>query len=534
MYIVFEKFYIKTNNKLKMRTEISSIKRTILSLAFFSFFLTGCNNSKLDYTIETLLNPYKISPLTAMLNITSDIPCKATVKVLGDIPVEQSFEESGTNLNVPVLGLYPNKLNQVEITLDYEGGQKIDIIEIQTSEVPDYFPEIGINKLEKDKMEPGMHALDIHFANFGKFRSAPIIFDDNGHIRWYLDLSFHKAMAGPFQKIKNGNILVAGRHTIYEFDMMGKLFVMTKINNNYGIHHDVLELPNEDLLLAVGKRDAYIEKDGEIVLSDNDFMIHFDRKQSKIVKEWDLAKHLDVNRDELNFFRDGDWLHMNSFEFDGRDSTIIVSGRNQGLIKVTWDDKLKWIMSPKQKWGKSGRKGKGYNTKPYLLTAINKEGKPYNEDVQKGIKSAEDFDFPWGPHAPYLMPNGNIIVFDNGSFRNYSNENKYSRAVEYKVNDNDKTFEQVWEYGKSRGVELFSTIVSDVDLLPKTKNILMTSGFLSPRNVHRAKIVEVSPEDNKEVFEATIFFKNINRDINKPGWGQSDVLYRSERMELKN
>ena len=102
------------------------------------------------------------------------------------------------------------------------------------------------------------------------------------------------------------------------------------------------------------------------------------------------------------------------------------------------------------------------------------------------------------------------------------------------MNDNDKTFEQVWEYGKSREVDLFSTIVSDVDLLPTTKNILMTSGFLSPRNVHRAKIVEISPEDNKEVFEATIFFKNVNRDINNPGWGQTDILYRSERTELKN
>jgi arylsulfate sulfotransferase len=50
-------------------------------------------------------------------------------------------------------------------------------------------------------MEPGMHALDIHFANFGKFRSAPIIFDDQGNIRWYLDVSFHGAMVGPFQKI---------------------------------------------------------------------------------------------------------------------------------------------------------------------------------------------------------------------------------------------------------------------------------------------------------------------------------------------
>ena len=530
MYIV----YIKYSN---MPTKIYQIKKALLYLVCLLFFLTGCN-SKLDYTIETTLNPNQIAPLTAMLNITSEVPCQATIKVLGDIPVEQSFEESSTNLNIPVLGLYANKLNKVEVTLNYDGGKQVEIIEIQTSEVPNFFPEIGINKLNKEEMEPGMHALDIHFANFGKFRSAPIIFDDNGAIRWYLDLSFHKAMVGPFQKIKNGNILVAGRHTIYEFDMMGKLLVMTKINNNYGIHHEVLELPNEDLLLAVGKRDGYIEKDGKTVLSDNDFMIHFDRKQSKIIKEWDLAKHLDVDRDVAidkaqRVFGDGDWLHMNSLDFNGRDSTIIVSGRNQGLIKVTWDDKLKWIMAPKQKWGKSGRKGRGYNTKPYLLTAINKEGEPYNKDVQNGITSAKDFDFPWGPHAPYLLPNGNIIVFDNGPFRNYSNEIQYSRAVEYKVNEKNKTFKQVWEYGKDRGFNLFSPIVSDVDWLPYTNNILVTSGFISPRNVHRAKIVEVSPENNKEVFEATIFFKNTNRDINKPGWGQADVLYRAERMELK-
>lgn len=315
--------------------------------------------------------------------------------------------------------------------------------------------------------------------------------------------------------------------------MMGKQIDKTLISNNYGIHHDVLELPNEDLLLCVGTRDAYIEKDGKTILSDSDFMIHLDRKKSKVVKKWDLAKHLDVSRDDLNFFRGGDWLHMNALEFDPRDSTIIVSGRNQGLLKVSWNDQLKWIMSPKQNWGKSGRKGKGYETKPYLLTAVNNEGTPYSKDIQTGHKSADDFDFPWGPHAPSLLPNGNIIVFDNGPFRNYNNVNNYSRAVEYEVNEADKTFKQVWQYGKNRGVELFSTIVSDVDYLPKTKNILMTSGFVSPKDNHRAKVVEVSTKDNTEVFEATIFFKSTNKG-SKPGWGQTDILYRSERMELKN
>ena len=356
--------------------------------------MIGCNSSGLDYTIETDLNPNKISPLTAMLHIKTDKPSSVSVKVLGDIPVEQSIEDFETNISIPVLGLYPNSLNKVEVTLDFEGGQQIDIIEIQTQEIPDFFPEIKVDKLKKEQMEPGMHALDIHFANFGKFRSAPIIFDDQGNIRWYLDLSFHGAMVGPFQKVKNGNILVAGRRTIYEFDMLGKQVNKTLIDNNYGIHHDVLELPNGDLLLCVGKRNAFIEKDGKTVLSDSDFMIHFDRKKSKVVKEWDLAKHLDVSRDDLNFFRRGDWLHMNALEFDPRDSTIIVSGRNQGLLKVSWDDQLKWIMSPKQNWGKSGRKGKGYETKPYLLTAVNNEGIPYSKDIQTGHKSADDFDFP--------------------------------------------------------------------------------------------------------------------------------------------
>jgi arylsulfate sulfotransferase len=96
-----------------------------------------------------------------------------------------------------------------------------------------------------------------------------------------------------------------------------------------------------------------------------------------------------------------------------------------------------------------------------------------------------------------------------------------------------KTFKQVWQYGKERGIELFSSIVSDVDYLPKTKNILMTSGFVSPNNVHRAKIVEVSPEDNSEVFEATLFFKSTNKG-KKRGWGQTDILYRSERMHLQH
>ena len=322
-----------------------AISRLVFPIVLVQFLFSSCG-SDLNYSIETTLNPYKISPLTAILNIEAEKPCNVTIKILGSTPVEQTFELNATRLEIPVVGLYPNTNNDVLVTLDYEGGQVIDTIKIKTENNPSHFPDITINKLNRNEMEPGMHACDIHFANNGKFNSGPLIFDDQGQIRWYLDLSFAGKMVSPFQRLKDGTILMVSRHVIYEFDMLGKPLRETKINTNYGMHHDVLELPDGNLLICVGIRGQFINLDGKKVRSDSDFIMAFDRKNSKILRVWDLAKHLDVSRNDLNFFRPGDWLHMNGLAFDQSDNSIIVSGKNQGLIKISWNDTLEWIMAP--------------------------------------------------------------------------------------------------------------------------------------------------------------------------------------------
>jgi len=507
------------------------LSRLVYASILALLLLCSCG-SEFKYSIKSTLNPYNISPLTALLEIETEKPCNVSIKVLGKTPVEQTFNLNATNLEIPVVGLYPNALNSVLVTLDYEGGQVIDTIKIKTENTPSHFPEITINKSNRNEMEPGMHACDLHFADNGKFNSGPIIFDDQGQVRWYLDLSFAGKMVSPFQRLKDGTILMVSRHIIYEFDMLGKPLKETKINTNYGMHHDVVELPDGNLLICVGIRGQFISLDGKKVKSDSDYIVAIDRKSAKILRVWDLAKNLDVSRNDLNFFRPGDWLHMNGLAFDQSDNSIIVSGKNQGLIKISWNDNLEWIMAPKKGWGKSGREGDGFETKPYLLTAVDSEGKTYSTSVQDGNESSDEFDFPWGVHSPYLLPNGNLLVFDNGTFRHFENNIHYSRAVEYKINEKDKTVEQLWQYGKERGQEFFSTIVSDVDYLPNSNNVLVTSGYLKQGTKLSAKIVEVDHNTGKEVFEATLDLKSENG--NKSGsWGQTDILYRSERLELK-
>ncbi|MEM7085733.1 MAG: aryl-sulfate sulfotransferase [Bacteroidota bacterium] len=499
-----------------------------IALIFLLFTVSSCVDSVPEYTMEARLNPHGISPLTALIEVQSEAQCSASIKVLGDIPMEQSFENLGKNLEIPVVGLYPDSTNEVVVTLKFESQEVVDTVRITTEKLPEYFPRIEINKLDRSNMEPGMHLCDLHYAKNGTYDSRPMIFDDNGQVRWYLDLSFFGDIIWPIQRLSDGVLLVGGTNEIHEYDMLGNNLKKTAIDPNYRIHHDIIELPDGKLLMAVLKHDATIQVDGQRIKSFNDFIILYNRKESKIEKEWDLAKHLDVNRRIMNKMTLSDWIHMNGLAYDPSDNSILVSGKNQGLINISWEDELQWILAPKKDWGVSGRNGDGFDTYPYLLTALNANGEPYPKAVQEGDESPSDFDFPWGQHAPIIVPNGNVMLYDNGYIRNYVAKANYSRAVEYEVNKENLTVQQKWQYGKERGNEFFSLLISDVDYLPETQNILVTSGFI----YHNGKIVEVTYPENKEVFEATLYFKTLNGKKTF-AWGQLDILYRSERFELQ-
>jgi arylsulfate sulfotransferase len=502
----------------------SFIVVAVISLLFFN----SCGEPTFEYSVASKANPNTIAPLTAMLTVHANKPVRASFRVLGATEVSQSFDTFSENLEVPVVGLYANRENKVVLTLTHDKGSVSDTISITTEALPEYFPRVEINNLNRNGMEPGLHLCDVHYAKNGTYDSRPFIFDDQGEIRWYLNLDFFGDIIWPIQRLKDGALLVGGTNNIYEFDMLGKIIRRNTIDPIYRIHHDIVELPNGELLMAVKKEGQFITVQDKQVPSFNDFIIHYDRETNTIKKEWDLAKSLDVDRFDLNHMTHSDWLHMNGLAFDDRDSTIVVSGKNQGIIKIDWNDNLKWIMAPQKNWGNAGRDGQGFATKPFLLTAVNKDGIPYNSKVQMGDESPQDFDFPWGQHAPKILPNGNIIMFDNGNTRNFKMGANYSKAVEYEVNEKDKTVTQNWQFGKERGNQFFSMLISDVDYLPETKNILVTSGFIN----HNAKIVEVTYPQNNEVFEATLYFKTLNG--NKTfNWGQLDLLYRSERFELK-
>ncbi len=511
------------------------MERIIGLLGFMTLLvIMGCDNERLDYNTNVVVNPHGLAPLTAEIYIETSSAISTTATVLGRFPIVcESRLESKNNI-VEVVGLYPGEINNIALKINHPRGTFHDTISIYIDSLPYYFPKIEIEKLDLTKMEPGLHFCDTHFAQDGKFYTIPFLFDNEEKVRWFLDLSQFNHALMPIGQLANGNLCVIDNNVILEFNMLGALVNKTKMNDVYTAHHEWVELPNGNLLIAVSKSGTKILLDGIYQSSSQDYIVLYDRGAQQVVKEWDLAEVLDVSRDDLiHIGGQGNWLHMNGLAFNFQDSTIIVSSKHQGVVKIDWNNKLKWILGPKKNWGLAGRQGKGLNTNKYLLTAVDSNYIPYNIEVQRGNHSLDNFDFPWGQHAPELLPNGNLLLFDNGYLRNFSVTPNYSRAVEYEIDDNNMLVRQKWQFGKERNRDFYSLIISDVDFLPKSGHVLISAGYLNYKGVHSAKIVEINPRDNEIFFEATLYFKDLNGD-NSFAWAQFDILYRSERVKLIN
>lgn len=491
--------------------------------------LPGKYFHKDDY--DLIYNPSGFAPLSAGLGVVTRVPTSVRFKVLGDIPIEKELGSFSIHL-IGIHGLYADTNNEVEVIYDDGNGlTATDTLEIQTDPLPDFFPEIEIDVLDESRMEPGMHFSEVHIGNQGKFNTYPMIFDNNGDIRWYIDFSDRNTIVWPVQFNDDLSFYAASGVTIHEFNMFGEATnnIIVDFNN---MHHDIIKLPNGNYLAAVSKEDKYItDSDSVEFRSVEDFVIEVDNNSGEILREWDMAELLDIDRRDFNDPGNGDWFHMNAVWYHEADSSLIISGRNQGVVKVSWDNELEWILAPHKGWGKAGRKGRGPETTPFLLTAVDDSGTPYNQEIQDGTLTSNDFDWTWGQHAPLILPNGNVLVFDNGGFnRNFGNyASIFSAATEYEIDEDNKTIKEVWSYGKERGESTYSLIISDVDYLPETGNILFAPGNITEGN-GKSKIVEVTYPSKDVVFESTMIFKN--QLGNGAGFGNVDISYRAERISI--
>ncbi|EAL0061233.1 aryl-sulfate sulfotransferase [Campylobacter lari] len=357
--------------------------------------------------------------------------------------------------------------------------------------------------------------------------SNAFIVDTKGEIRWYLDNDklmdknniYNRGIMMGFRQNSDGALSFGFGQRYVKYDLMGREIFNRLLPSSYiDFSHSMSQMPNGNYLLRAALANVK-RPDGKNVRSVRDVIIEVD-KNGNVVDEWRLFEILDPYRaniikvldqgavclnvdvskagktlsneelakmDTSEIFGDiagtgvgRNWAHVNSVDYDPSDDSIIISSRHQSaIIKIGRDKKVKWILGTHKGWGEKYKKA--------LLQPIDKNGKNIicEDDYSKcpGYKNKEGgFDFTWTQHTAFRIDEKSnkryiyITAFDNGDARAITQpafaSMKYSRAVVYKIDQKNKTVEQIWEYGKQRGNKWFSPITSLVEYY-KDKNSIM-------------------------------------------------------------
>ncbi|GAB4024087.1 aryl-sulfate sulfotransferase [Spirosoma koreense] len=465
---------------------------------------------------------------------------KAFVRVRGKhgklTNVEHTFNDQGTHHALAVIGLYADYANTVDIRILGTGGDTLakSTITIQTPPLPSAISlpaSVAAAPFDETKVAPGL-ILVSSFSNLGTDNpSTPYFADAYGDIRWVLDYRTHPQLKklsydDGISRLRNGNFFFGNTDpeasAIYEIDLLGNVVNSWNVSDKgYLFHHEVCEKPNGNFLLTATKPGSTYLEGGATI---EDFVIEIDRQSGNVVTVWDLKESLDETRTDLTT-PDGiqtpnDWFHGNAVEYDSTDNTIVVSGRSQGVVKLDYNNQVKWILSAHKGWMKNRR---GQDLTQFLLQPLDASGKPVTDAaVSEGTAIRPDFEWNWYQHNITRLPNGEWLLFDNGAVREFNPAGgKYSRLVSYKIDPTKMTVQQTWTYGKERGLETFSSIVSSVQFLPQSNHMVFCPGYqVQNTNGQGGKVVEIDIGSKQVVSELSISSANL--------WG----FHRAKKMPV--
>ncbi|MFQ6370670.1 aryl-sulfate sulfotransferase [Shewanella sp. YIC-542] len=385
------------------------------------------------------------------------------------------------------------------------------------------------------------------------FEMAPMnyIIDTQGEVRWWLDqdtvyngFDINPNMRGYFMGIHdtgNGDYTFVSGQRYGTFNLLGQIDAKRLPRGYQDASHENNVMPNGHYLVRAAKSN-FKNRQGDMVRTVRDQILELD-KDGNLVDVWNLAEILDPYRDALlkaldmgavclNVDMDhvgqkagemeinapyGDvpgigagrnWAHVNSIDYDAKDDAIVVSLRHQGVFKINRDKSVKWILTPRAGW-------KGDFAKK-LLQPVDKKGNKIK--CTDGGVCDGDFDFTYTQHTAWLNHDKNrLTVFDNGDGRGYDQpalqDMKYSRFVEYKIDEKNMTVQQTWEYGKELGYDWYSSITSNVEYMKDHNTMFGFNGAIhltTPNQPTIGKVSEVDYDTKEVKVEIDVFTDKPN------------------------
>ena len=442
---------------------------------------------------ELLVEPNPANVLSCFVRWSTDLPATSVVEfgAAGKLAFRVRTRGRTTRHRVLVIGMHQQTtytLRAVSSTSD--GLTGAHSVSYTTGALPAYLPVGRITVHDRRRAWEGWTLMTVNGAKREgliiyqdeDFVPTAVIYDMQGRPVWYNAHGLGRI--GDTRLVDGDRVLaqsmgdVSGQKPIaVELDLSGRTVwsgpLQPPLSVTGSFHHHFAKLPNGNYL---GVRSLQI---GFVV---GDVVVELDRNH-KEVWTWNVFAHLrpDTRKDDGSNFLYS-WTHINALVPDLENDTLYLNARNINTIfKV--------------------RRSTGQ-----ILWAFGRDGE---------FAADPEAQYPWfeQPHGLERLPNGNLIMYDNGLLKR-----GFSRAVEYAIDEQSRTSRIVWQYrGGTRG-RWFVNYWGDADRLPNG-NTLITAGTW--KQGANSRILEVTPK-GELVWELELPIRKQT--------GNSVGVYNSERI----
>jgi arylsulfate sulfotransferase len=337
-------------------------------------------------------------------------------------------------IDLPVFGLYSGYQNQVTFHLTFKDGSSQDMQYLIATSLYTDPTGVYVNPTILKARAPGS-ALGFDFVILKSGLGSPVIVDTDGQVRWVGSPGYTASVY-----FGNGEFLygTGGPASLVALQMDGSGGPLPTVLPQpllYSFNHNIDPGPM-GLLAEFDGTDSLGVSTEDIVAKIDPF-----GKQPPF-QTYDLATilssyMLSQGDDPTSFVRPGtDWFHVNASTYDPSDNSVIISSRENFLIKLDYSThEIKWIF---------GDPAKYWYTFPSLRA--------------KALLLDSGGLYPIGQHAVSITSDGYVMVFNNGfgsvnqpSGRPAGVTRTYSAVSVYSMNTSTMTAHEAWgfEYGQT-------------------------------------------------------------------------------------
>lgn len=514
----------------------------VLGLTALALAFTACSDSNSTATVTppdlafvgsvTIApndNPWV--PQAAIISCETSVACQILLRIFDGVETKEvlaSKDFATSHARVPATGMRPDTDHTIEVVARDADGRTLaatTALDFRTPPLPAWFPPLEIQTAQPQYMEDGVTLLTMLTDAPG---CVPALLDAEGNVLWYFDCSTsglgqEQVTAWP---LRNGNLmLLAATSLLVEVNLLGDVVEMFWANGLGGsvpgatsiytesFHHEIVEMPegsDSDYAVLGTELRVFADYPADVVDPTQtapftnvigDEIVEF-KRDGTVLRRISLFDVLDPYRmvyDSLNNFWDdhygaptADWTHANALVLNESTDSWVVSLRHQDCVFQVGrkTGELEWILGDPARWNA-----------------------PWSNKLLAPVGA--NFEYQYHQHAPQLLPDGTMMLFDNGNHRaipptpQMPFPQSYSRAVQYRVDEITQTVEQVWHYGGPPGgtePSFFSFFVSSAFRQPSTGNVLICDGGKGgPGGSIWGRVLEITTEPTPQVvFECSV------------------------------